>query len=480
MAMVGCLLSSGRSAVPDLYQDQLGVSLATPRPGVEVVFCTDTHLVEVSAGSVLRTKRLCSSENKAGISEIRLLLGDTTDQWRYLLVMGVGSQCRVQILYGESLETEKEYSNVLGVTIEDYYKDGRRFAVLELSYGDKIVTNGESETVISMKDDDLDIMEISDESENGTVKPCDDILALRLEHISKAILAQEAELRMKQNLLRDSLRSLYLECGLDTELVIGDAGEACSTPVHNTKPVLAPGERDVKLRVDGHWIKVVRGESLVLGLTLTTGTEAVSNISLHLVNSQDSHLEYQWTLLRFIRPGILQSSSSMAASTSSVAVASFSLSSSLSSEPVTIYACVSFSCGESPDLVTDTIPVSLPTNILSDLSTINWSDREAERSLMGLHVTGLTKRLKIVTKLGSFNNFGDLLENNKFLYNQTLCSHIYVDPDHPLHHTVINLEAESSQRCFVNITTKSDLQATLVVRLLRSLLCFDAHFSNDV
>ena len=155
------------------------------------------------------------------------------------------------------------------------------------------------------------------------------------------------------------------------------------------------------------------------------------------------------------------------------------VSSCISAEPVTIYVCVSFSCGESQDLVTDTITIISPTNILN-LSSISWSDREGERSLTCLHVTGVTKRIKIFTKLGSVNNFGDLLENNKFTYNQTLCSHIFVEPDHPLHHTVINIEPESSQRCVVNITTKSNLQATLVVRLLRSLLCFDAHFSNNV
>ena len=140
MTMVCSLVSSGRASVPDLYRDQLGVSLARPRRGVEVVFCTDTHLVEASAGLVLRTKMLCSGD-QASVCDIRVLLGDRPDHWRYLLVMGERRN-RVQILYGESLEIEREYSNVRGVTIEDYYKDGRRFAVLELSYGDKIVTNG--------------------------------------------------------------------------------------------------------------------------------------------------------------------------------------------------------------------------------------------------------------------------------------------------------------------------------------------------
>ena len=194
--MVCSLVSSGRAAVPDLYRDQLQVSLARPRRGVEVVFCTDTHLVESSAGLVVRTRRLCSGD-QASVSEIRVLLGDRPDHWRYLLVMGE-RQNRVQILFGDSLEIEREYSNVRGVSIEDYYKDGRRFAVLELSYGDKLVTNGETETVIRTNEDDLDIMEIDDESENESRKPCNDILALRLEQINKAIAAQKADLKMKR------------------------------------------------------------------------------------------------------------------------------------------------------------------------------------------------------------------------------------------------------------------------------------------
>ena len=463
--MVCSLVSSGLAAVPDLYRDQLRVSLARPRRGVEVVFCTDTHLVEASAGLVVRTRRL-SSGDQASVTDIRVLLGDRPDHWSYLLVMGEKGN-RVQILFGESLEIEREYSNVRGVSIEDYYKDGRRFAVLELRYGDKLVTNGETETVIKTNEDDLDIMEIDEESVNESRKPCDDILALRLEQINKAISAQKADLKMKEKLLSDSLRSLYLECGLGTQLVVGDTTEA-------------DVEREPRLRVDGHWTKVVRGEVLVLGLTLITGTEAVSDLSLHLVSSQHSHLDYQWTLLTFVRPGILQPSTSMTSSMSSVAAASLSLSSCISSEPVKIYASVSFSCGDSLDLVTGTMTINLPTNILSDLSPISWSEREAERSLIGSHVTGVSKRLKIFTKLGSLNNFGDLLENNKFIYNQTLCSHIFVDPDHPLHHTVINIEPESSQRCVVNITVKSNLQATLVVRLLRSILSFDVHISHNV
>ena len=220
----------------------------------------------------------------------------------------------------------RDYTNVRKLTIEDYYHDGRRFAVLELGYGEKIITNGETETVI--RDDDLDLMEISDEMEDGSSRKASEdkvnnILALRLGQISEAILSQRAELEMKEKLLHDTLRSLHIECGLDTELVIGGSGEV-------------RGGREERLRVSGHWTRMVTGEWLVLGLALTSGLEPVTNISLQVVSDQDCHLDYQWRLLTWRCPGILHSSTSMAASQSSVAAASLSLSSCISPQPLTL------------------------------------------------------------------------------------------------------------------------------------------------
>ena len=70
------------------------------------------------------------------------------------------------------------------------------------------------------------------------------------------------------------------------------------------------------------------------------------------------------------------------------------------------------------------------------------------------------------------------MENHRFLYNQNICSHVYIEPDHPLHNSVVKTEPESSQSCEVIITAKSHLQAIFVIRLLRSLLPLDAYFNK--
>ena len=270
---------------------------------------------------------------------------------------------------------------------------------------------------------------------------------------------------MKEKLLHDTLRSLHIECGLDTELVIGGSGEV-------------RGGREERLRVSGHWTRMVTGEWLVLGLALTSGLEPVTNISLQVVSDQDCHLDYQWRLLTWRCPGILHSSTSMAASQSSVAAASLSLSSCISPQPVTLHAGVSYRCGDSTDFVTETIRIVLPTNFISNIPRLDFSNRDTEQSLIALHMTGVCERVKSFTKMGSLNNLGDLMENHRFLYNQNICSHVYIEPDHPLHNSVVKTEPESSQSCEVSITAKSHLQAIFVIRLLRSLLPLDAYFTK--
>ena len=61
--MLCSLTSAGAAEVPDLYSPAVTVSLGRPRPGVEVVLCTDTHLVEISQGLVVRSLPL-SQNNK--------------------------------------------------------------------------------------------------------------------------------------------------------------------------------------------------------------------------------------------------------------------------------------------------------------------------------------------------------------------------------------------------------------------------------
>ena len=469
MTLVCSLVSTGRPLVPALYRDQVRASLAQPRPGVEVVFCTDTHLVEAAAGCVLRTRRLRGPAEGAAVARIRQLLGHGEEDWRYVLVWrGRGREdTAVQLLSGSSLDTEKEFRDVRNVGIEDHH--GRRRLVLEKAFGVKIITDGTMED--NVDDDDLDIMEIlssedeiSDAAKENNVN---NVLANRLEQINEAILSQRSEMEMKEKMLEDTLNSLFLECGVDTEVVIGN-GDTLGDSHSQTEK---------RLSITEHWARLVRGDSLVIGVGLTSGAEKVANLRLQVVSGsgEEAALDYKWRLLSFTGPGLLTSSSSMAASHSAVAAAVLPLSSCISAP--SLLASVSYSCQDQDHLVTDTAEIKLPANIFDDSLRLVFDSTKAESSFLSLHMTGVRESLSVFTRLGSLNNFGELLENNSFIYNQTLCSHVFTDPEHPLHHTVIKIVPESSQRCSATITSKDYVQITLVVKLLKNLLPLDVSFT---
>ena len=66
------LTSAGAGQVPDLYRPAVTASLARPMPGVDVVLCTDTHLVEICQGLVVRSLPLPLSHAKQ-VLDLRLV-----------------------------------------------------------------------------------------------------------------------------------------------------------------------------------------------------------------------------------------------------------------------------------------------------------------------------------------------------------------------------------------------------------------------
>ena len=220
--MICSLVRTDASLVPEVYQDHLQSCLSSPRPGVDVVFCTETHLVEVKDKRVIRTARLETTDPDNQVTEIRMVLGDEKDgDWKYLLVWQRGGL--VQFLNGETLHKEKEYTNVKSVDIEDHHNNGRRLVALQMAFGEKILTDGSSELEIN---DDLDIMEISDEkneeeSEHFKSNKIAGVLAQRLEQMKEAIVSSNVELEMKEKMIEESLQNMYIECGLDKEVIIG-------------------------------------------------------------------------------------------------------------------------------------------------------------------------------------------------------------------------------------------------------------------
>ena len=122
------LISAGAAEVPDLYSPAVTVSLARPRPGVEVVLCTDTHLVEISQGLVVRSLPL--SQNKK-VVELKLVQGSQKD-WRYLLVR----EKSVEFRQVTSLSLVSQHQGVERIEVGDFHHNGRRMVKIFLANGE--------------------------------------------------------------------------------------------------------------------------------------------------------------------------------------------------------------------------------------------------------------------------------------------------------------------------------------------------------
>ena len=122
------LTSAGAAQVPDLYRPAVTVSLARPRPGVEVALCTDTHLVEICQGLVVRSLPLRAAKK---VLELKLVQGSQRD-WRYLLVRQNSAEFR-QV---SSLSLVSQYQGADRVQVGDFHNNGRRLVRISLTNGE--------------------------------------------------------------------------------------------------------------------------------------------------------------------------------------------------------------------------------------------------------------------------------------------------------------------------------------------------------
>jgi len=451
------------SHVPDVYQSQLRVSLSRPRPDVDMVICTDTHLVEFRDKLVIRSQVLPYGH----VTDLRIVISRTGD-WRYLIWWS--KEQKVVFLNGDTLETDKEYFGVKSFKVEDEKKNGIRLAVLCLTTGGSISTDGSIE---SNSDEDIDIMELSDEievedSDSSFKTKIDNILELKQSHICEAIMSMKSSIETEEKMLEETLKSLYLECCLDSEVYI-------------TKNSLENHEvfdDEHQLRIDDHWIRISGEEKIVLGLNVNCLTQ-ISNIGLQLVNpnNDSSVVEYEWSLLVLTSPGSLSSVTSLSSSQTAVLCSVLPLSACLSVDY--LLASVSFTRENNACLTTDTVCVKLPQNIhLSGHQTLQLlpTDQDSEKFLLAMFMTGISTSLEIFTKLGSLMSLQQLLENNNFQSNHVLCSFVKIES--PFKNTIVKINQLSSQRVILNILSKSEFDTTLFVRFLRSVIPLDARITR--
>ena len=126
--MLCSLTSAGAAQVPDLYSPAVTASLARPRPGVEVALCTDTHLVEIFQGLVVRSLLLSNTKK---VLDLKLVQGSQKD-WRYLLVR----ESSVEFRQVASLALVSLHQGVERVQPGDFHHNGRRIVKLFLTNGE--------------------------------------------------------------------------------------------------------------------------------------------------------------------------------------------------------------------------------------------------------------------------------------------------------------------------------------------------------
>ena len=224
-------------------------------------------------------------------------------------------------------------------------------------------------------------------------------------------------------------------------------------------------------------MRLVGGKYLVLGLALTSSCDNIRDLCLQLVSGQGL-VEYQWRLVCLTSPGTVSTISTMSSHQVASMVAVLSSPCSLSTN--LMLASVSYTSNDTPGKVTDTVKISIAHDIHFDESTVlKFDEQLSEESLVALAVTGVSKKLSLFTKLGSFEMLEQTLTNNDFVRRETLCSFVFSKPEHALHNSVVKIKLESSQNCEMQVTVRDYSQATLFMRFLKRFLPLDVVFTES-
>jgi len=492
LVMVSSLLSSGQAQIPDIYREASLASLSCPRPGVDLALLTATHLVEISQGLVVRARPITHSGQVRSTSltqsgkvkarpltqtgkvlDLRLVVGELED-WRYLVVREDG----VQFLSMESLTLVKEYHGVQQVELGDFHRNGRRLVKLSLMYGEVILTDGDQEYELI----DLDILSVEKEEQEGSHQVLD-VITARLEQISEAVEAVRADKEAKDKMIEETLTSLVLQTGLDSEVVLGDTETDSETEETSA----------VTVTVTDHWLKMVSSDrsEVVLGLRLLcvgAGASLASELSLNLQPEPDSERDLKFSSILLSLSGRPASISGLgwelAAGQLGYLVAVLPLSSLVSCSALAL--SVSYSVPQLTGRLTRTTHtqhIELPTNIfLSSSVQINFGGKEDVKediqSFLSLSVTGRAETLKVRTELGSVSRLTEVLEQNKFTFSPSLAAHVFSWPGHVLHHSLVSVSPVSGQQLSLNLTARDFTTLGLLVNLLRTFLPSDVTFTR--
>jgi len=463
MKCIGQVQSIGGEGVPSIYKDVVTSCLDCPKVGVEVVITTDTHLVELYRGLVVRSCRIGS---KNQVRRIRMLQqGEDAKNWFYVLE----DIDRVSFLRGRDLELVKVYSGVEEVTTGDFLNIGRLLVKIKLTDFEVILTDGDTE---------YDIDQIKDKEQDELAEmTVNKVLEKRLAMTREAVVRATADLEVTTKLVEESIKELMLSCEID-ELV-----EFRS--VQNLPKEKVPLNEEKKmLIIIGHWSKLVRGE-VMIGLELETEGDCgeIFDVEMQIVND-DEELEFRYFLLQMARRG----ESLFVQKISKLGVTGHSMKSTLVAKvPFSIInpsvinrlkASVSYSSSHCRRrLHTKPIPISLhPIDFCSDALAPSFSPSMALQTFSSVYLTGIREILTLSTDLGFLLTLPGLLAKLKFTLTESIGGYLLDCPAHPLYLSIIMLNIVDSKQVEAIMYAQDYSHLSLLIRLLREVLPADIQF----
>ena len=266
MQCIGHISASGDRQVPEVYRTETSCTLTAPREGVDLLFATSTHLLELHQRLVLRSCALPPSLGKV----VRLgKVKGLREGWSYMVE---GQKSVVFVDVQRFAVRERQYHGVDGVEVDDFLDTGDQLVSIKMGWGDdKVLTDGIEEI-------DLETSWPPDEDKSQVVG----VLEKRLKEVRKAVGAALQEKDLAEQLKQESLAEL------------------------GGKLTLAEKATQDVLLITGHWWRVL-GDTLVLGLSLEA-TQKVGDVGLLLVEEKKG-ISYSASLVTLTaKDGVLRPS----------------------------------------------------------------------------------------------------------------------------------------------------------------------------
>ena len=445
MQCIGHISASDDKQVPEVYRPEATCTLAAPREGVDLLFATSTHLIELHCRLVLRSCALPPALGKVvRLRKVKGLRGG----WSYL----VEGQESVVFVDGQRFVLrERQYHGVGGVEVDDFLDTGDQLVSIRIGWGgdEKVLTDGIEEIDLETR--------WPPEKDKGQVVG---VLEKRLKEVREAVGAALQENDLAEQLKQKSLAEL--------------SGKLSS---------VEKATEDV-LRITRHWWRVL-GDSLVLGISLEA-RQRVGEVGLLLVE-QKKGVSYSASLVNLAaKDGVLRPSKilnfgregEVTAATLVVCLgldqvmrtsqSTFSLLASLTYKTDAKDFCQS----EAELLVLELEQLQCSSSPLL-LSFIQPDS--ALQSLLALFASGAQVGLRVSTERGSLQPIAPMLDQMGLTLAPSLGG-FFTSPGQTLHPAGLVSWPESASRTSVLMMASSASHLNLLASLFRSVLPADATF----